>query len=99
MAWRPDNARLILEPPACRLVVCIDAGQGDPGELVRTLSRLDGAADCALFLYAPEGEDDAALQALRLAAAGFPGPNRVLPAASRPDREARPGSQPAIPDR
>jgi hypothetical protein len=79
---------LILEPPACRLVICVDAGQGDPGELVRALSSLDGAADCALFLYAPQGEDDAALQALRLAAAAFPGPNRVLPAASGPDRNA-----------
>lgn len=74
------------EAPAIRLAICIDAGQGDPGELVRALSRQDSAADCALVLYAPGGADEAARQALRLMAGAFPGPNSVLPAGNDPDR-------------
>ena len=40
------------ELPAATLAICIDAGRRNAGELLRTLSKLDGAADCALLVHA-----------------------------------------------
>jgi hypothetical protein len=74
--------------PAATLAICIDAGRRNAGELLRTLSKLDGAADCALLVHACETEDETIAQAHHLTLAAFPGPNAVHLARSWPDRTA-----------
>ena len=74
--------------PAARLAICIDAGRRNAGELLRTLSKLDGAADCALLVHACETEDETIAQGHHLTLAAFPGPNAVHLARSWPDRTA-----------
>lgn len=76
------------ELPAATLAICIDAGRRNAGELLRTLSKLDGAADCALLVHACETEDETIAQAHHLTLAAFPGPNAVHLARSWPDRTA-----------
>ena len=74
--------------PAATLAICIDAGRRNAGELLRILSKLDGAADCALLVHACETEDETIAQAHHLTLAAFPGPNAVHLARTWPDRAA-----------
>ena len=74
--------------PAATLAICIDAGRRNAGELLRTLSKLDGAADCALLVHACETEDETITQAHHLTLAAFPGPNAVHLARTCPNRTA-----------